>query len=173
MILIMVILCCKISCHTIYFMDSVPLNIMVSSREFDNPLGTVATSELPRQFENIFELDTRAALLETSVQSLENCYSAYICKAPIPHFFAGCDTLKVFLLAINLYLSQCTNEELALLLTKKNFFRVNMYYNDTQEKSYIAVLCNPRRTYRFFEGIQLIVLWIERRKIQKYVRIMS
>jgi hypothetical protein len=89
-------------------MDYAPINIRCSSREYDN----------------IFRLEINSELSNDS-------YTPYIWKTSISGFFAACDTLKIFPLAINLYLSRCTDIELNVLLAEKNFLRVRLYYEGT------------------------------------------
>jgi hypothetical protein len=52
----------------------------------------------------------------------------------------GCNTLKVFPLIVNLYLSKCSRDELILLVNRKNFLRAKTYYeDDSREICCIAV----------------------------------
>lgn len=80
-------------------------NIMKSSREFDSK----------------FELDS---------YSWGTQEKNYLWKSHEAFFFHGCDTLKVFPLAINLYLNVCSEGELYFLFDKKCYLRVRMFYED-------------------------------------------
>jgi hypothetical protein len=78
-----------------------------------------------REFDDIFQLTTQS-------QKKNNSYLPYIWKAPKPLFFKGCDYVKVFPMAVNLYLRTCNEEELIDLLTKRHFLRISMYYDDDE-----------------------------------------
>lgn len=86
-----------------------PIDVMESSREFDD----------------LFQLTERSRKDRES-------YTPYIWKAQKSKFFRLCDTIKVFPLAVNLYLKTCTYEELSDLLNKEYFLRIMMYYDDEE-----------------------------------------
>lgn len=72
-----------------------------------------------REFDNLFHLDETPR---------ESDYSPRTWKASQPRFFKGCNSIEIFPLAVNLYLKVCDESEIVPLMEKKNYLRINMYY---------------------------------------------
>jgi hypothetical protein len=77
------------------------------------------------EYDNLFELSERG-------HETNDGYSPFRWQANASYFFRGANTAKTFPMAMNMYLKECSVEELQLLLNRTHFLSIRMYYGDEE-----------------------------------------